>query len=110
MILIDMAMPKDCYECPCSFMIREGRHEGEEICNILSYAGKTVGECLLGVGERARNCPMRELGSTFMQEATRIEKGLRSTKKLLDNFRFPFSQDADQILEDAIELMDSIFR
>ena len=53
MILIDMEIPENCYDCPCSYRIERGQHEGEEICSILSYAGKTVEECLLGVGERA---------------------------------------------------------
>ena len=108
MILIDMEIPENCYDCPCSYRIEHGQHEGEEICSIMSYAGKTVEECLLGVGERAGSCPMREMGNAFLRETERIEQGLKSTKRLLGNFVFPFSDDADRVIGEAIRHLDKI--
>ena len=43
MVLIDMPTPLYCEECPCSYWIQSGGHEGELMCEAieskLSYSG-----------------------------------------------------------------------
>ena len=61
MILIEMEIPKSCYVCPCSYTIRTGPYEGEEVCSILNHQGKPVEESWINVYARPVHCPMREV-------------------------------------------------
>ena len=67
MIVIDIPMPRQCGECPCSYTVRSGPYEGCTICNALEYRRKSCG-ILEDLGEyvvsemewrRPDKCPIR---------------------------------------------------
>ena len=37
MIVIDIPMPQNCNDCPCSYQIRSGEYEGYVMCNALEF-------------------------------------------------------------------------
>ena len=61
MIQIDMPLPKKCDDCPCSYHIRTGPHEGELMCETLEYIGWDIDETIIKHVKRLSNCPMREV-------------------------------------------------
>lgn len=75
MIGLEMAMPKNCRECPCSYYIRTGAYEGDLICEVLEYISLEKGiNVENGPGaflvdglqnNRPAGCPMREIGAIY---------------------------------------------
>ena len=43
MIVIDMPMPQNCLDCPCSYTIRTGEYEGFMMCNALEFKDTSTG-------------------------------------------------------------------
>lgn len=63
MIQIDMRMPQDCFDCPCSYYIQSGTYQGQLMCNVREYQGKPVKDCLMMPQHMTRweECPMEEI-------------------------------------------------
>lgn len=72
MIVIDIPMPENCMECPCAYMVRTGKHEGETICEALEKKYPYDGFERHKVDAYARNrpdkCLMCELGKPTKPE------------------------------------------
>lgn len=65
MILIDIPMPEQCGECPCSYYIQTGKYEGCMMCNAMEYKNISDGVlpeldgCLVFEnGSRPDGCPI----------------------------------------------------
>ena len=43
MILIDMPMPGNCEDCPCSYYIQTGDYEGLMMCNAMEFKQNSTG-------------------------------------------------------------------
>ena len=65
MIELDMKMPANCRECPCSYYIRTGDLEGRMMCEAMEYIDFERGAkgCLVddNRNDRPANCPMKEI-------------------------------------------------
>lgn len=65
MIGIDIPLPAYCSECPCSYYIQTGPHEGELMCQALEFRDRNpkVDGYLVSEKEwnRPEKCPMMEL-------------------------------------------------
>ena len=65
MIGLDMKMPENCRECPCSYYIRSGNLEGRLMCEMMEYIDFEKGPkgCLVDerLNGRPENCPMKEI-------------------------------------------------
>lgn len=65
MIGIDIPLPAYCTECPCSYYVRTGEHEGKLMCQALEFRDRCTDTERYLVDEKAWNrpkeCPMREL-------------------------------------------------
>ena len=59
MILIDIPMPGSCHECPCSYMIMTGEHDGEIMCNAMEARGDGIVLIDEYASKRPKNCPIR---------------------------------------------------
>lgn len=40
MVVLDIPMPKDCDECPCSYLIQNGECAGLMMCNAMEFKAK----------------------------------------------------------------------
>ena len=64
MIEIDIPMPENCMDCPCSYWIRSGELEDMMLCNALEFkmrATKTnIKRCLVDeyAAHRPKRCPI----------------------------------------------------
>jgi len=76
MIGMDMTMPKNCRECPCSYYIRTGAYEGDLICEVMEYISLIKGTIDVKNGpgaflvdglrnDRPAGCPLKELGGVY---------------------------------------------
>ena len=65
MIGIDIELPGNCSDCPCSYWIKSGEFEGQLMCNALEYRGRGFDkkEYLVEKFSNVRpdKCPMYEL-------------------------------------------------
>lgn len=63
MIGLNMTMPEDCAECPCSHWFLKGRFEGMLTCEALEaiYPGQEEGSYLVSERSRPDYCPMTEI-------------------------------------------------
>ena len=69
MLLIDMPMPDNCGNCPCSYMILTGEHSGELMCCAMEWKfvckmGDSVTEfqqewVVSCNGKRPARCPIK---------------------------------------------------
>lgn len=66
MIRIDIPMPGRCEECPCSYFIRTGPHEGEMMCEAMEVNGYTAEDSILEywAAGRPENCPIQKEAET----------------------------------------------
>lgn len=74
MIGIQMKMPDSCVNCPMSYWIQSGKHEGLLMCNViekmLSENGETdLDKCLVDEWSQKRpnKCPLLELGLSIVK-------------------------------------------
>jgi len=62
MVRLDIPMPEDCDECPCSYWIRSGEYEGRMMCTAMEFREKGLEKSWYLVDEAAKgrpeNCPM----------------------------------------------------
>lgn len=65
MIGLDIELPGNCADCPCSYWIKSGEYEGRLMCNALEYRDRNKGKGEYIVDEwadiRPDKCPMYEL-------------------------------------------------
>lgn len=68
MIGIDMQMPDKCCQCPMSYWIQSGEHEGELMCNIVERQlverqCPDLEQCIVDewASVRPDNCPLIDL-------------------------------------------------
>lgn len=86
MIGIDMKLPHNCANCPCSYWIQSGEFEGKLMCNVMEYKAEldSIGKNYLVdelKKERPDNCPMEEIkisNSNIVLNSDEIEKCIRS--------------------------------
>ena len=62
MIRIDIPAPKNCEDCPCSYFIQHGEHEGMMLCNVMEIQKTELALCLVDewAEERPEECPIIE--------------------------------------------------
>ena len=65
MIGLDMTMPANCRNCPCSYYIRTGDLEGRLMCEAMEYIDMNRGAkgCLVdeNMNSRPGSCPLKEI-------------------------------------------------
>ena len=59
MILIDIPMPPSCMDCPCSYMVRSGEHDGETMCNAMEARGDGIVVVDGYETRRPADCPIK---------------------------------------------------
>ena len=42
MVLMDMPMPENCEDCPCSYWIQSGNYEGLLMCSVMEFRDRLV--------------------------------------------------------------------
>lgn len=69
MIVIDMPMPANCEECPCSYYVMSGKYEGNMICNAMEFKSNHSGFreelskfFVVAEDHRPSNCPIKPKG------------------------------------------------
>ena len=65
MIVIDIPMPKNCEDCPCSYYVQTGEYEGAMICNAMEFKSNSAGFreeiskfFVVAENHRPDNCPI----------------------------------------------------
>ena len=43
MVIVDMPMPANCEDCPCSYYVQTGEYEGAMICNAMEFKANSLG-------------------------------------------------------------------
>ena len=43
MIVMDIPMPQNCLDCPCSYYVQTGEYEGAMICNAMEFKQNRTG-------------------------------------------------------------------
>lgn len=65
MICMNIPMPKNCAECPCSYLVRTGEYSGFTMCEALEKKEPGHGTAYYLIEEfapeRPARCPMREV-------------------------------------------------
>lgn len=59
MIAMNIPMPKNCAECPCSYLVRTGEYEGCTMCNALEFKEPNHSKGYYLVDESAKVRPVR---------------------------------------------------
>lgn len=67
MIMMNIPVPKNCEDCPCSYMVRTGDYEGMMICNAREFRDTQSGFreelskyfVVVDAPERPKDCPIR---------------------------------------------------
>ena len=65
MIVIDIPMPQNCLDCPCSYYVQTGEYEGAMICNAMEFKQNSTGFreeiskfFVVAENHRPDNCPI----------------------------------------------------
>ena len=65
MIIIDIPIPRNCEECPCSYWIRSGENEGKMMCNAIEFKcarnrkrNKKPADCIIHGPKTPDGCPI----------------------------------------------------
>ena len=66
MLMIDMPMPKNCEDCPCSYYIQTGHYAGIMMCNAMEFKSNQSGFreelskfFVVIEDHRPENCPIK---------------------------------------------------
>ena len=67
MILVDIPMPENCINCPCSYWIISGDYQGNWMCNAMEFKAGRSGDYPKNISDffvtledhRPENCPIR---------------------------------------------------
>ena len=66
MLMIDMPMPKNCEDCPCSYYIQTGEYAGIMMCNAMEFKSNQSGFreelskfFVVIEDHRPENCPIK---------------------------------------------------
>ena len=65
MIVMDIPMPQNCLDCPCSYYVQTGEYEGAMICNAMEFKQNSTGFreeiskfFVVAENHRPENCPI----------------------------------------------------
>lgn len=66
MVMVDIQMPENCEECPCSYTCMNGPNRLRMMCNAIEY--NHSGDCFVDeyLNERPEKCPMHEMGVMYV--------------------------------------------
>ena len=66
MVIVDMPMPANCEDCPCSYYVQTGEYEGAMICNAMEFKANSLGfreelskYFVVAKGHRPSGCPIK---------------------------------------------------
>ena len=66
MVIVDMPMPANCEDCPCSYYVQTGEYEGAMICNAMEFKANSLGfreelskYFVVAEGHRPSGCPIK---------------------------------------------------
>ena len=75
MVIVDMPMPANCEDCPCSYYVQTGEYEGAMICNAMEFKANSMGFreelskfFIVMEDHRPDNCPMKKYPEKKRQE------------------------------------------